>query len=462
MTEAMEYSVGVDLSQTPVRYATAGVGGVELFTLGTERLLMAGEAPSADAAVEQAVSHVVAVVRQLAEERGTMPTLIAVGLAEGDNDRVGDITRMVAARLGLDPSVVQSLDASAARPSDAALAAALRGGWQVPGGAIAAGAAGVALGGGAAALVAKQSAAAAAQSGLAGPAGVALGSTAAVGPAGVSLGAGGAAGTAGVPIGAVAAAGPIGVPIGVGQATGPTGQPLTSPSLAGKLLRLPVVIGATVGILVVAVAIVVATRDDQPTTAPLSSTSAVVSTLSAAPETVTAPTTLVVTTAAPTSLVEVQTASSAACVVGSWVADNQAYLDAMTAASANIGIGWETATGVLRLDISADGGVVTTYEDWMLTSTLGGAGTAVTSVMGVDTNTVSFGDDGTYSVSATEIGSQMQVSSGGYVIRDGLSQDSLFRDASTFTCSGDRFEVLHHAVSDLGETDLVLVFARSG
>lgn len=458
MTEATGYSIGVDLSQTPFRYATADADGVALLLAAGTGGSLTGEGVFSDLEI---VDHVAGVFGQLAEQRGARPTTIALGFAASDQHRVSSVSEMLADRLGLEPSAVQSLDTQSVQRPVAALAAVLRETRTTPG-VIAAGAAGVALGGGAALLAGQSTSAAAAPAVVAGPAGVSLGSTAAAGPSGVPLGTGAASAHSGVSVGATTAAGPSGVSVGTG-AVGPKGQPFIGTGPAGKWLKLPVVIGAVVAVVVATVVVVVATRDDPPSTAPRTSDASVASASGASPVTLADQTTVVATTATlttPTTLAPALT--PAGCVVGSWVADNQAYLDAMTAVVADINIRWESITGALRLDIAADGSVVTTYEDWMMTSTLGGAGTALTSVKGVDTNTVKFGDDGTYTVSATEIGSHMVASSSGFVVIDGLSQDTLFRGTSTYSCAGDRLEVLYHAATDFGDYDLLLVFVRGG
>lgn len=455
MTEATGYSIGVDLSQTPFRYATADADGVALLLAAGTGGSLTGKGVFSDLEV---VEHVAGVVGQLAEQRGAGPTTIALGFAASDQHRVSSVSEMLADRLGLEPSAVQSLDTQSVQRPVAALAAVLRE-TRTTAGLIAAGAAGVALGGGAALLAGQSTSAAAAPAAVAGPAGVSLGSTAAAGPSGVPLGTGAATAHSGVSVGATTAAGPSGVSVGTG-AVGPKGQPFVGTGPAGKWLKLPVVIGAVVAVVVATVVVVVATRDDPPSTAPRTSDASVVSASGASPVTLADQTTVVATTATPTTIAAA--ATPAGCVVGSWLADNRAYLDAMTAAVIDINIRWESITGALRLDIAADGSVVTTYEGWMMTSTLGGAGTALTSVEGVDTNVVEFGDDGTYTVSATEIGSHMVASSSGFVVVDGLSQDTLFRGTSTYSCDGDRLEVLYHAATDFGATDLLLVFVRSG
>lgn len=455
MTEATGYSIGVDLSQTPFRYATAGADGVALLLAAGTGGSLTGEGVFSDLEI---VDHVAGVVGQLAEQRGARPTTIALGFAASDQHRVSSVSEMLADRLGLEPSAVQSLDTQSVQRPVAELAAALRETRATPG-VIAAGAAGVALGGGAALLAGQSTSAAAAPAAVAGPAGVSLGSTAAAGPTGVPLGTGAATAHSGVSVGATTAAGPSGVSVGAG-AVGPKGQPFIGAGPAGKWLKLPVVIGAAVAVVVATAVIVVATRDDPPSTAPRTSDAPVVSAAGALPVTAVDQTTVVVTTPAPTTLAVA--VAPAGCVVGSWVVDNQAYLDAMNAVVADINIRWEAITGVLRLDIASDGTVVTTYEGWTMSSTLGGAGAALTSVEGVDRNTVEFGDDGTYTVATTEIGSHMVVSSSGFVVIDGLSQDTLFRGTSTYSCDGDRLEALYHAATDFGDTDLLLVFARSG
>ncbi len=455
MTEATGYSIGVDLSQTPFRYATADADGVALLLAAGTGGSLTGDGVFSDLEI---VDHVAGVFGQLAEQRGARPTTIALGFAASDQHRVSSVSEMLADRLGLEPSAVQSLDTQSVQRPVAALAAVLRETRTTPG-VIAAGAAGVALGGGAALLAGQSTSAAAAPAVVAGPAGVSLGSTAAAGPSGVPLGTGAATAHSGVSVGATTAAGPSGVSVGTG-AVGPKGQPFIGTGPAGKWLKLPVIIGAVVAVVVATVVVVVATRDDPPSTAPRTSDASVVSVSGASPVTLADQTTVVATTEAPTTIAVA--ATPAGCVVGSWLADNQAYLDAMTAAVIDINIRWESITGALRLDIAADGSVVTTYEGWMMTSTLGGAGTALTSVEGVDTNVVEFGDDGTYTVSATEIGSHMVASSSGFVVVDGLSQDTLFRGTSTYSCDGDRLEVLYHAATDFGATDLLLVFVRSG
>jgi len=74
---------------------------------------------------------------------------------------------------------------------------------------------------------------------------------------------------------------------------------------------------------------------------------------------------------------------------------------------------------------------------------------------------VAFGDDGTYVVTATEIATQTNLSSGGFFIQGGPSQYSFLQGTATYTCEGNRLEVTHLAASDFGEVDLVMVFARS-
>jgi len=469
MTEAMWYSVGVDLSRIPWQIATADADGTESVAEGHPH----GPTSSETASEHGDVDGIVAAVRRVAVERGAMPASIALCAGPGrSSDRLAG---EVAHRLGMAASAVQLLaaDSTDVRARDFVLPSALALGAARSAAAVghvsSAGAGPAALAGTGVSL----------GPGGVGPAGLSLGSGAA-GPSGVSLGAGAAVGSPGVPLGTLGASGSLGVPIGTGQGVGPTGQPLSGADLggggssssssgggggggglAGKLLRLPVVVGAAVAVIVVTAVVVVATRHDTPAVAPAITPGALVTEPGAVGTTVSASTTLAATTLTPTSVEAVPTVSGTACTLGSWLADNDAYLAAMQAAALGADIEWDAVTGSLRLDISGDGAVVTTFDEWTITSTLGGAGSALTSVVGVDRNTVAFGDDGTYAVTATEIATQTKVSSGGFSIQGGPSQDSFLQGTATYTCEGNRLEVTHLAASDFGEVDLVMVFARS-
>jgi len=463
MTEAMWYSVGVDLSRIPWQIATADADGTESVAEGHAH----GPTSSETASEHGDVDGIVAAVRRVAVERGAMPASIALCAGPGrSSDRLAG---EVAHRLGMAASAVQLLAADSTDVSarDFVLPSALALGAARSAAAVGhvstAGAGPAALAGTGVSL----------GPGGVGPAGSSLGSGAA-GPSGVSLGAGAAVGSPGVPLGTLGASGSLGVPIGTGQGVGPTGQPLSGADLggggsssssggglAGKLLRLPVVVGAAVAVIVVTAVVVVATRDDTPAVAPAITPGALVTEPGVVGTTVSASTTLAATTLTPTSVEAVPTVSGTACTLGSWLADNDAYLAAMQAAALGADIEWDAVTGSLRLDISGDGAVVTTFDEWTITSTLGGAGSALTSVVGVDRNTVAFGDDGTYAVTATEIATQTKVSSGGFSIQGGPSQDSFLHGTATYTCEGNRLEVTHLAASDFGEVDLVMVFARS-
>jgi hypothetical protein len=251
---------------------------------------------------------------------------------------------------------------------------------------------------------------------------------------------------------------------------------LTATGVIRRFPRIPAIVGAAAVVIIAVGVAVVASGDDDgaiktatPVTAAVTVATEVISStdLSAAAVTSIAPTTLapavVATTeqSASTSAATPPPPSSSSCVVGSWLADNDAFLAAMTEAAAGLPIKWDAVTGALRLDIGLDGSVVTTYDNWTQTSTLGGAGTALVSVIGVDTSTIAFADDGTYSVSATQIGSQTQLSASGVVLRAGPSQDALLGGAATYTCSGDRLDIVSSVATDMmGE--LTLVFTRSG
>ncbi len=155
--------------------------------------------------------------------------------------------------------------------------------------------------------------------------------------------------------------------------------------------------------------------------------------------------------------------TSSGCVVGSWLADNDAFLAAMGQSAGSNQIALASVTGAVRLDIGSDGALVETYDNWLQTYTLpGGAGPAFIAVTGVDTNTVVFAEDGTYSVTATQIGSHTKVWAADFVLVDGVSVLTMFIDSSAYTCSGDRLEIVTAAGTDFVEHDITMVFTRGG
>ena len=349
MTRATWYSVGLDLSQTPWQIAMVDASGVESVADGHLHGPTSAEPASSEPASEHGDAEgIVAAVRQIAAERGGMPASVALHAGPGrGTDR---LAREVARRLGMDTTAVQLIVADSADgkarylvlPSALALvaarAAASIGHVSTLGPAAAAGPTGLSL-----------------SSGGVGPAGVSLGSGAA-GPAGVSLGAGGAVGAAGVPLGASSVSGPLGVPIGAGQGVGPIGKALpgtgggSGGGLAAKLLRLPVVVGAAAALIVVSAVVVVASRDDAPAATPRPIVTGPV----AVAATVAAPTTLVATMLTPTTVAAVTAARGAACAVGSWLADNDAFLAAIQAAAFDVSITWDLLAGAMRVHASDD------------------------------------------------------------------------------------------------------------
>ncbi|HEX4980488.1 MAG TPA: hypothetical protein VFV63_02275, partial [Ilumatobacteraceae bacterium] len=146
--------------------------------------------------------------------------------------------------------------------------------------------------------------------------------------------------------------------------------------------------------------------------------------------------------------------------VGSWVADNESFgsVFAGFAAAGGGAIELGEVTGAIRVDVASDGAVVTSFDDWKLTATIPGMGTAEISETGVETHTITFADDGSYTVTSTEIGSAQLVSFDGAVFMDGPSPEAVFHGASTFSCAADRLDVT--IPGQLG--DWVAIFTREG
>ena len=112
----------------------------------------------------------------------------------------------------------------------------------------------------------------------------------------------------------------------------------------------------------------------------------------------------------------------------------------------------------MRVNIAADGTAVTTFDNWMMSASLpGGAGTVGISVVGIETSTVGFAEDGSFSVSAVQIDSRMKVGFGGGAVFDKPSPIAVFGVPGNYTCSGDRLDIVIPGVLLSTET-----FTRSG
>ena len=508
MPERTVYSLGIDLGQTPSPTAVARGDAVELMgpmvdIAATIEQLIASDGIRPSAVVlagqpDQRVGH---------EELGAE---IANRLGLG-TDRVWVIDHSEATALGMKHLLQVMSDGAATGPDDdrassaAAIGAALSG---VPSdderrkgvGLLAAGAGGAVAGAlGAATLAGAASAPAVAGGPMgvplahAGPQGVPLGATAGpagvplpqgvVGPAGVPLPQGvvgpagvplphGVEGPVGVPIGGSATSGPTGVPLSSNVGAGPPGVPIDAPVKVTRRGRTALIVGAAAAAIAVGVGVGASSGDDSTTATPTTTASVATAvapvisladtTLPPADTTTSVVVAVTVSTAVPTSVPTTVLTElvGASCAVGSWVADNESFgsVFAGFAAAGGGAIELGEIVGAIHVDVASDGTVVTTFDNWKMTATIPGQGTAEISETGVETNTVTFADDGSYTVTATEIGSAQRVSFDGVVFMDGPSPEAVFHGASTFSCAADRLDIT--IPGQLG--DWVAIFTREG
>jgi hypothetical protein len=158
-----------------------------------------------------------------------------------------------------------------------------------------------------------------------------------------------------------------------------------------------------------------------------------------APDTTVAP---AETTIAPATSALITELAGAACVVGSWTADDAALAAGFQHAFEGLGGGEMHVTGgTVKVSISADSTFVTTYDNFTMEMVIPGGGSGTITVNGVDSSTVTFGDDGMYSVSNTQIGSTMRVAAGGIALLDGPAPDTLMQGTNTYKCTDDRLDI---------------------
>lgn len=125
-----------------------------------------------------------------------------------------------------------------------------------------------------------------------------------------------------------------------------------------------------------------------------------------------------------------ESVSAAACLVGTWAADNQFPLTVMQ----DYGEGEvQSVTGEVLLSYRADGELSTEYRGWAITILAEGT-TAQVGRDGVDSGTYT-ADDHTISFADTVIGSNLWVSSQG-VRMEIVPEIAAYTDMP-FTCSGD-------------------------
>jgi hypothetical protein len=134
----------------------------------------------------------------------------------------------------------------------------------------------------------------------------------------------------------------------------------------------------------------------------------------------------------------------AACVVGSWVAENATISESIFASlpgdiRSMFVVG--PITGTVRLEIAADGSMTNTYDNWAASLTVaGGGGTVAATASGVETGVATFAEDGSYSGSTTHVDSHLQISLDGAVLFDGAPSVPVVEGSGTYTCTADRLE----------------------
>ena len=490
---ATEYSLGIDLGHEPSQTATVRVGEAGIVAALAEALV-AGLDDRASI-----VHRVAATVAELVEREGRAPSTIGLCVTDDELVAKSDLPGVIANHLGLEPGRVRLIGATdAARiglvyqrrhdqaasstgagesaSATAALGAALS---EVPSsnaGPLAAGLGGALAGGlGAAVLAGGATAAPGAASigpvgvplgpsSLAGPTGVPLGPSSPAGPTGVPLGPSTLAGPTGSPLGSTTGVGPTGVPLGSTPGVGPTGSSLGPPPVATstdgsvppvagvtRRSRIPVIAGAVAVVVVAAGAIAVAAGGgDSPAATPtMAETLAPAPTDAAADVTVArsstaAPdTTVVVTTipggSAPASQVV------AACVVGSWLADNStidsgifSVLPAEISGLIETGV----SSGTVTLDISADGTLTSTFDNFAVSANLtDGSASVASTVSGNESGTATFAADGSFTGDITNSDTTMQVTFNGAVMFDGASPVPIVHGSGTYTCSQDQLQI---------------------
>jgi hypothetical protein len=470
MAEATEYALGIDLGQVPSPTAIAR---------GSEAAPFADcdDSPSLSTDPQLRVAQrIAATVGQLGQREGRVPSVIVLAVPEEQVVSNSRLAGLVAQHLGLEATRVgligatQAAQLGSAQPNveqaacAVALGAALSGAASLQSsawtGLLAAGAAGAVAGAVGGALIADGATVVPTASAF-GPTGVPLGPTAAPGPTGVPLGPTAAPGPTGVPLGPTAAAGPVGTPLAppaAPPASAPLGPhppvadvPLASASSVARRSRVPVIAGAVVVVAVAvgAIAVAAAGGNDAPATAPT-----VAQTVAAPPSGVSVAVTAAPSptdSAAATTVDSTALADSvppahfvAACVVGSWVADNgtissEIFANLPAAISSLIVVG--PSTGTVHLEIGADGSMTNAYDNWSASlSVAGGGGTVAATASGAEKGFATFADDGSYSGSTTQVDSHLQISLDGAVLFDGAPSVPLVEGSGTYTCAGDRLE----------------------
>ena len=482
---ATEYSLGVDLGRTPSQTAIVRHGDAVTFSALAEVPVGALDAQS------HIVHRIAATVAQLVEREGRAPSTIGIAVTDDELVANSDLPRLIASHLGLGTDRVRLVgateaarlglahqhpagsgtDASESMSGAAALGAALSGMPPSIAGPLAAGLAaglGGALAGGlGAAALAEGATAAPGAAALAGPAGVPIGPSSLAGPAGVPMGPSTLAGPTGTPLGSTAGVGPTGTPLGPPPGVAPpTDVPVPPTVGVARRSRIPLIAGAVAVVVVAAGAIAVAAGGgDSPTATPtVAETVAPTPTNAAAVVSVAPASTATPDTAVAASTIPVGTVPAtkfvAACVVGSWLADNTtidsgifSVLPAEVAGLIEVG----ASTGTVILDIAADGTLTSTFDKFTVSANLTDGSASVTSTAsGTASGTATFADDGSFAGDMTQSDTQMQVTFNGAVVFDGAAPVPVIHGTGTYTCAQDQLQITNPG------DPLVATYTRNG
>lgn len=140
--------------------------------------------------------------------------------------------------------------------------------------------------------------------------------------------------------------------------------------------------------------------------------------------------------------------SGAECVIGTWQNDNEAWGETfMAIVPADAPVELESVTGTTTIDFRTDGTSTTVYEDWTISMRVTqpeGSGTITRN--GVDHGTYQAGDDGSLTVTDTEVNSVVDTAftiGGQTMAMPGIQGEEaqVIGGAGTYDCDGDRMSI---------------------
>ncbi len=286
----------------------------------------------------------------------------------------------------------------------------------------------------------------------AGPGGTPL--SAPAGPGGTPLSA--PAGPTGSPLSAPAGPGgtPLSAPAGPGGTplsapAGPTGTPLgtvgtTAGKAAKRSYRIPIIAGSIVAVGLVTTVAVLAGGGDDPVSAP--PTTVFVEVTDAVTDSVVTSTSTELTTVVSTSPASTALTLGVAppCTLGSWTMDNDSFAAMWLAVAGGEGIALTSISGVVAVEVNADGVWTSTYSDWGFTASAEDV-TMTMSITGSDKSSGTFAPDGSFTFVDTNLNTVVTLSAtvGGVNVPVPTQSDtrSAFSGAGNYVCEGDTMTV---------------------